>query len=110
MSCNTAQNFYPVYNDSNSYFECFNGEHIGFYFDTSNNIYYKCDNKCKSCSIESVETNKCISCNTYQNYYPKSDDSNPFKECYNGEQMGYYLDTTNNIYHKCDNKCNTCSL
>ena len=82
----------------------------GYYIsDNGNKIIDKCDNKCNSCSLESISKNKCISCNIEQNYYPKSDDSNSFKECYSGEQIGYYIDVVNNIYNLCHETCKKCN-
>ena len=36
--------------------------------------------------------------------------SNNISECYHEELTGYYLDTNNNIFKQCNEKCSTCSL
>ena len=49
---------------------------LGYYL---NNILLKtiekCDNKCENCTLDSIENNLCISCNTDINYYPKFNDA-----------------------------------
>ena len=99
--------YYPKSEDlSNSQvYECYHkdNEQVGYYLDTTNHILKKCDEKCRTCSLESFENdNLCTECNLDGNYYPKSDESlgEPYFECYNknDEQVGYYLDTTNNIF------------
>jgi len=79
----------------------------GSYTDLSGNKICKCSLECKECSIESLESDLCISCNS--DYYPKIDDSqseHSFIKCYK-EPEGYYLD--NNIYKPCYSSCKNCS-
>ena len=114
-ACNNTDNFYSKENDPlniNSFYECYNKDEvqIGYYLDTTNNIFKACDVKCRTCSYDSIKNNNnlCTSCNLDENFYPKSDESltNQIYECYNknDEQIGYYLDTANNIYKPCDEK------
>ena len=79
----------------------------GSYVDLSGNKICVCSLECKECSIESLESDLCISCNT--DFYPKIDDSknkNSFIKCYK-EPEGYYLD--NDIYKPCYSSCKNCS-
>ena len=116
-SCNINNFYYPKYNDpvnENLFYECYhkNNEQVGYYLDTDNNIFKPCNEKCKTCSLDSINNNNlCTLCNIDDNYHPKSDESlnDPYYECYKGEQTGYYLDT-DNIYKPCNEKCKTCSL
>ena len=117
--CNLDGNYYPKSDESlgEPYFECYHkdNEQVGYYLDTVDNILKPCNEKCRTCTLESFNNgNLCTSCNTESNYYPKSEDisNSQIYECYHkdNEQVGYYLDTTNNILKKCDEKCRTCSL
>ena len=58
--------------------ECFNEIPEGFYLNDSNpKTLYKCNNKCKNCSLESTIQGKCITCNISAGYYPLyNNDSN----------------------------------
>ena len=87
---------------------------MGYYLDIEENIFKPCNEKCKTCSLESMNQNLCIICNIVNNYYPKFNDSsnmNSFYECYNNdeEQIGYYLDNEENIYKQCYEKCKKCN-
>ena len=82
----------------------------GFYLnDSDHKTIDKCDIKCKNCSKESELNNLCISCNNYENYYPKLDDNNLFINCYNGNQDGYYFDNNEQIYMPCFSTCKICN-
>ena len=86
---------------------CTNDCPYGSYTDLSGNKICQCSLECKECSIESLESDLCISCNT--DYYPKIDDipnENSFMKCYK-EPEGYYLH--NNIYKPCYSSCKNCS-
>ena len=70
----------------------------------------KCDEKCKTCSTESMKNNKnlCTSCNNNANFYQISDDlSKEYFECYNTITQKYYL--KDNIYYPCYNSCLICT-
>jgi len=66
--------------------------------------------KCSFCSLLSLESNLCISCNNKDGYYQKENDEtniDSFVNCYKDLDLeGYYLD--NNIYKKCYFTCKTC--
>ena len=107
--CEDCRNYYNY-----EYTGCIDIIPEGFYNnDTSSKTIDKCPIKCKSCSLESLNDNLCMSCNN--NYYPKLNDSlnkNTFYECYNKdeEQIGYYLDNTESIFKPCYYKCKKCNI
>ena len=74
----------------------------GYYLnDSIQNTIDKCDIKCKSCSLESIQYNLCIDCNNNENYYAKYNDSsnnNLFINCYNEDFDGYYLNFNTKLY------------
>ena len=101
-----SEGFYPMENDPlnlGEYFNCYNGIR-GYYLDTINFMYKKCDSSCEKCSLKDL----CTQC--ANGYYPMEDDpsneGNNFK-CYK-EIQGYYLD--NSILKKCNFTCDTCSM
>ena len=72
------------------------------------------DNKCEICSEETIQLNKCLTCNNEEGYYPKYNDTNNilfFVDCYNNETIseGYYLNGELKIYEPCYNTCKKCS-
>ena len=91
--------------------ECLDEIPEGYYLNNSNlKTIDKCNIKCKNCSLESMETNSCISCNISAGYYPlyNNDSSNEtFINCYNESIEGYVLD--NYIYKPCFSSCKNCS-
>ena len=82
----------------------------GFYLNDS--LYKtidKCDIKCQTCSGESMSYNICVTCNSKEGYYPKSNDSsnfNNFINCYKNPE-NYFLN--NNIYNQCFSTCKNCN-
>ena len=89
---------------------------LGFYLnDTNDKTIDKCIIKCSNCTKKSIVKDLCISCNNNDNYFPKFNDSSNFENyinCYNEEQEGYYLDSTdpdNIIYNPCYFKCKKCN-
>ena len=85
---------------------------LGYYLnDTINKTIDKCLIKCSNCTIGSVLNNLCVSCNNNEYYYPKLNDNineNSYIDCYNGEQIGYFLDNEQSIYKPCYSRCKTC--
>ena len=74
-----------------------------------NNIC-KCslNDKCKNCTIKSVELGLCVSCS--ENFYTKIDDEkneDGFIDCYKDPE-GYYLDLDYEIYKPCYDNCKSC--
>ena len=115
QDCKTCDKIYNEYSSNCN--SCLNDKFLflgnctsdcpyGYYTDLLGNKNCKCSSKCKECSIESLELDLCISCNT--DYFQKIDDipsDKSFIQCYK-EPEGYYLD--NDIYKPCYLYCNKC--
>ena len=90
--------------------ECIDSIPEGFYCnDTSLKTIDKCDNKCKSCSYQSMKDGLCISCNINENYYPKYNplSTTDFFECFN-KLDGYFLNKTTKFLEPCYKTCKSC--
>ena len=121
--CNNDYNYKLEYNNKcyktcpiNTYYNyeqtgCIDNIPEGYYInDTDHNTINKCDIKCKTCTLESVNNNLCTSCNNENNYYQKEDDNSIINfECFDSEPLGYYFDEMNSIYKKCYKTCKKCS-
>ena len=77
---------------------------------SNTNTISKCpNNKCKECSLESLEKNLCISCNIENKFFPKFEEfeetyDRSLLDCYNETPFGYYLDKdVYKIDKSCDN-------
>ena len=85
--------------------ECIDSIPEGYYLnDSIRKTIEKCDTKCKTCTNESIINNLCVFCNNKEKYFSKfikNVNINPFVDCYNIDQIGYYLDYTNNIFMPC---------
>ena len=122
-NCNNDNDYKLEYNNKcyktcpiNTYYNyeqtgCINYIPEGYYInDTEHNTIDKCDIKCKTCTLESVNNNLCTSCNNENNYYQKEDDISIINfECFDSEPLGYYFDELNSIYKKCYKTCKKCS-
>ena len=122
-NCNNDNDYKLEYNNKcyktcpiNTYYnyektECIDNIPEGYYInDTEHNTINKCDIKCKTCTLESVNNNLCTSCNNENNYYQKEDDISIINfECFDSEPLGYYFDELNSIYKKCYKTCKKCS-
>ena len=68
--------------------------------------------QCKTCSIESLNKNLCISCDTEEGYYPIYDDlyinNLTFYNCYKSIE-GYYYDNETSTFKLCYNSCKNCN-
>ena len=70
-----------------------------------------CYKGCSQCHDEGNELNhNCISCHNEKGYYFKED--NEFNNCFTKINIGngYYLDTINKIFKKCNDRCLTCNI
>ena len=66
--------------------------------------------KCASYSIESITSNKCLSCENKFGFYPKyKNNNNSFIECFNSID-GYYLDEKSKVFKKCYKTCEKCNI
>ena len=74
--------------------ECIEEIPKGYYCnDTINKTIDLCNEKCRTCSIESIKNNNTyLSCNNNESYYPKYNETNDFIECYNGRLENYFLE------------------
>ena len=108
VQCELICDTYYSYNKT----ECLEKIPDGYYVkDSILKTIDKCDQKCKSCSKESNEYNRCLSCNNDNGYYYKINDfkiNNSFILCYNNVSDGYYLDKNNSIYKLCYPTCKKC--
>ena len=93
------------------YTGCIDEIPIGYYLnDTNRKTIDKCNIKCNECSLESVQLDLCISCNESINYFPKDNEINDtFKNCYDNDEEGYYLDINNKVYKPCYSTCKKCT-
>ena len=93
--------------------ECLDEIPLGYYLNsTIDKTLDKCNIKCSNCTKESMTGGLCISCNNGEGYYQKENDElneNSFFDCYNGEQLGYYLDVGEKKYNPCFYICKSCS-
>ena len=114
MNCiECKENYYKKIGTDN----CYNEELIeqGYYLD--NDIFYPCEDNCKTCSnsktiINDIESNNCLSCDaTVKNLYLVSDLNNCEPESY--KENGYYLKEKEEhpdikIFYKCYSSCSLC--
>ena len=93
--------------------ECLDEIPLGYYLNsTIDKTLDKCNIKCSNCTKESTTAGLCISCNNDEGYYQKENEElneNSFIDCYNGEQLGYYLDEDEKKYNPCYSACKSCS-
>ena len=91
---------------------CLDSIPLGYYLnDSTSRTIDKCDIKCSNCTKDSIENHLCLSCNNSAKYYAKYNDSenvNTFVNCYNEDQVGYYLDFSEKKYKPCYFTCKTC--
>ena len=99
------ENYFPLYNEKNfidnlNNSNCFlsNESPDGYYF--KDNLHYPCDISCLTCKYSA---NFCIGCSI--DYYSLSDF---IYKCSKSSPEGYFLDTKNSIFEKCDVSCSKC--
>ena len=99
ITCNTDNEYYPIYNVSNNtYINCINQNIEGFYLDKKSYIYKPCYNTCKTCSKSGDENNNnCMTCIPNHSFYDNNY-SNCYKTCY----YNYYFDESN-LFHCTNN-------
>ena len=113
-SCNADLGYYPIKDDpnnNNSHINCYNSETIpqNYYLNSVTHQFEPCPSKCKTCSEESLNNDNelCLSCNVEENYFPKSNETGTFVNCYNNLEEYFYLD--NQMYHPCYSTCKKCT-
>jgi len=106
--CEDDLNCFNYYNYNNT--DCLETIPEGYYLiDSLLGTIGKCDDKCQSCNLESVQNDLCLSCNINNSYYPlfNNDSINStFINCYNDSIIGYILD--NKVYKPCYDICKNC--
>ena len=105
--CKTCKENLTIYL-GNCYDFCLRGK----YKDESNDKEIcKCFNeKCLNCTEDSLDYDLCISCNTLEGYYPKSDENlniSNFINCYKNPDK-YYLNNVTEEYMPCFETCLSC--
>ena len=89
---------------------CINKVPEGFYCDDEiKRTIDKCQDKCKTCDLDSVKEDRCIQCNSDNSYFEveKDIDSENYIDCFNELHEGYYFEE--NKYKKCYESCKYCS-
>ena len=68
VTCNSNDNYYPIYNKTSEFIDCYNDKTIeGYFLDTLDKEYKPCYQNCKKCSeLGTITEQKCISC--YMNF------------------------------------------
>ena len=103
----TCQNYYNLDRTS-----CLKTVPDGFYCNNSDaKTITQCDSKCSKCDKESIDNNKCISCNNDNEYYPKyNEKDNEYKTCYSKDSKfeGLYLNLENKVFEQCFYLCKNC--
>ena len=107
ISCNVEQHYYPKSDDISAYINCYKTAPEKYYFNSSSNQFEPCPSKCKKCTQNSLIDQLCTSCNIEENFYPKSDDTNTFKNCYNDDTIpeNYFFNNSNQQFEPCPTKC-----
>ena len=109
LTCNDIDKNYFNLGNCVSESACING----IFIDNDSISKCKCTHnfKCEKCNETSLDQDLCISCNTEEGYYPKSDDNNlqPYINCYK-DPVGYYLNLNHKIYEQCYFSCKSCEL
>ena len=80
---------------------------INYYVDNFDNTYKLCHERCLECT--GPNDTQCISCYNSRGYYFKEDDMNHL--CYSRDEIedGFYLNLTENLIKKCNERCLSCS-
>ena len=82
--------------------------------ETINQKICECElEQCRICSLESLNKNLCISCNTENGYYPIYDNfninnNNRYLNCSKSPE-GYYFDDESSVYKLCYSTCKSCN-
>ena len=80
--------------------------------DTISKTIDKCPIECKTCSLDSIKNNLCISCNNDNQYYYILNDSlntDLYYKCYYKDEIEKYYYLENNIFKSCYSKCKICN-
>ena len=104
MNCiSCKKNFFKINGTNN----CYDTFLLNESYYLKDNLFYKCDETCLTCSDGKNKTSSnCLSCdNINKSLYLLEDKNN----CEFSNFSGYYLNKTSNILKKCHNSCKTCN-
>ena len=104
--CNNDNGYYAVEDKEGL---CQNTLPLKYYFDTSEKMYKKCFNGCKSCNEKGDFNNmKCTSCDNDNFFYPLIDKES---QCYstNEDNKYIYYDEPSHKFKHCNSACLKCS-
>jgi hypothetical protein len=107
LSCENNFGFYPLYNKSNSFIDCYNSIE-GYYLDEENKEFKKCYQTCKTCiNSGNEEEHNCISCK--DGYIYENLSNSPFANCNIIDNIDNYsinnCDLNNTKYIPNNNTC-----
>ena len=128
-NCNKCNEYYDANNNNMNCLECINGYHFvdgtnncydetllefGFYF--KNDMFYPCEENCKTCSdsktnINNIASNNCLSCDVTKNLYLVPDLKNCEPESF-FDQKEYYIKANEEgkiIFYHCYDSCALCN-
>ena len=109
--CDTSKQYYFLHNIE---FQCFTRNEAkqkgAYYVNVGTNRFEECHEVCHNCSDGNTPTelnHRCFFCK--EGYYKK--DLSSSYNCYYPYNIpnNYYLDTTDNVFKQCHERCNTCS-
>ena len=122
LTCKTegttsSSNCIKCNNDENYHFDNLKANHcvtydelqdINYYLDENDDKYKLCHESCLKC--DGPNNNNCINCNNSKGYYFKENDNS--KVCFtkNTISIGYYLNSIDNLFKKCNSRCLTCDI
>ena len=112
IECNHNQGYYEKEDENNNeYKNCYKNP-PGYYLDNEANLDKKCYYSCNKCIVKGDDiSHKCLECNHIQGYYAiENENINGYKNCYQNNPTGYYLDNEANLYKKCYYSCKKCMV
>ena len=112
IECDNTNNYIKD-NYVNGYYKCRNKneEIVGYYFDSGEGGFQKCDSSCSRCKGPSnqLDDNNCKECNNSTDYY-KFTFENPQKCLHKDEPLEhYFFDNQDKKFKECRKECLTCT-
>ena len=106
--CNDIDNYHFDPNKTKHCLQFNELPNINYYLDEILNKYKLCHESCLEC--KGPNDNDCLTCYNSKGYYFKEIDDSSICFSKNNIDIGYYLDESNNIFRKCNNRCLTCNI